>query len=89
MDNYKQQVKNSILDETTFIKAIFSGQQRGQIAPWKKVIIRPVLIKEARHIQVSHFDSKKDITKNYTDAQVEEKLDAGKRIRECFYVCYS
>lgn len=76
LDNYTQFVKNSILNEKTFISAIFSGRQRGQVVPWEKVVVRPVLVKNKRHIQISHFDSKKDITKNYTAAQIAEKLDA-------------
>ena len=75
MDNYNQFIKNSILDEKAFIRAIFSGRQRGHVIPWDKVIVRPVLVKNKRHIQISHFDSKKDITKNYTEAQIVEKLD--------------
>jgi hypothetical protein len=74
LNNYKQLVKKSVLAEETFIKAVFSGQRRG-VVPWHKVIVRPVLIKGKRHIQVSHFEAQKDITKNYTDAQMGEKLD--------------
>ena len=75
MDDFRQQVKNSILDEAMFIRAVFSGQQRGQAGPWKKVVIRPVLIKGSRHIQISHFDSKKDVTKNYSGPQLAKQLD--------------
>ncbi|MCP5100952.1 MAG: methyltransferase, partial [Chloroflexi bacterium] len=75
MDDYKQLVKTSILDEKQFIRAVFSGQQRGQTVPWNKLIVRPVLLKGQRHIQVSHFDAKKDVTKNYTTAEIGAKLD--------------
>ncbi|MFC1976086.1 SAM-dependent methyltransferase, partial [Chloroflexota bacterium] len=75
MNDYKHLVKQSILDEETFLKAVFSGQQRGHVIPWNKVVVRPVLIKERRHLQFSYFDAKKDITKNYTDAEIVEKLD--------------
>jgi SAM-dependent methyltransferase len=75
LDNYKQLIKNHILDEATFIRAVFSGRQRGHVVPWDRVIVRPVLVKNKRHIQISQFDSKKDITKNYTAAQIAEKLD--------------
>jgi hypothetical protein len=74
LNDYKRLVQQSILDEETFIKAVFSGRQRGHVIPWRKVVIRPVLIKEKRHIQISYFDDKKDITKNYSDTQVGEKL---------------
>lgn len=75
MNDYKQIVKNSILDKKQFVRAVFSGQQRGQTVPWNKLIVRPVMLKESRHIQISHFDAKKDITKNYTEAEISEKLD--------------
>ncbi|KAA3659383.1 MAG: SAM-dependent methyltransferase [Chloroflexi bacterium] len=75
MNDYKQLVKESILDKKQFIRAVFTGQQRGQTVPWNKLIVRPVMLKESRHIQISHFDAKKDITKNYTEAEISEKLD--------------
>lgn len=76
LDNYKQLIRNCILDEKTFTRAVFSGRQRGCVVPWVKVIVRPVLVRDKRHIQISYFDSKKDITKNYTEPQIVEKLDA-------------
>jgi SAM-dependent methyltransferase len=39
------------------------------------VVIRPVEIRGRRHWQVSHFDERKDITKNYDAATVSAKLD--------------
>ena len=75
LNNYKQYIKNSILDENSFVKTVFSGQQRGQVVLWNKVIVRPVLVKNERHVQFSYFDSKKDVTKNYREAQLVEKLD--------------
>ncbi len=75
MNNYKQLIKKSILDEKRFIRAIFTGRQRGQTLAWNKLVVRPVLLKETRHIQISHFDDKKDITKNYMAAEIGEKLD--------------
>lgn len=75
MDEYKQLIRNCILDEQAFTRAVFSGRQHGCVVPWEKVIVRPVLVRNKRHIQISYFDAKKDITKNYTEAQIAEKLD--------------
>jgi hypothetical protein len=43
--------------------------------PWRKVVVRPVLIKDVRHLQFSCFDARRDITKNYRDGEAEQKLD--------------
>jgi SAM-dependent methyltransferase len=72
---YKQLVKDSILDQAAFVRAVLSGQQHGQVVPWRRVVLRPVLIKGERHIQVSCFDERRDITKNYAGRAVVDKLD--------------
>jgi len=73
-DDYRTLTKNSILDDT-FLRAVFKGQQKGQFVPWTRVNIRPVLIKNKKHLQFSYLDNHKDITKNYTGPQVSEQLD--------------
>ena len=73
-EDYELLIRESISNPEVFVKAVFSGQQRGHTVPWKKVIVRPVLIRNERHIQVSYFDDKKDITKNYTGAEVMERV---------------
>jgi len=72
---YLQQVKESILSEATFVRAVLSGPQRGRQVPWQRVIIRPVEIKGRRHWQISHFDERRDITKNFDVETVGAKLD--------------
>jgi len=74
-DNYLTLLKNHILDEDTFLDAVFSGQQKGQNLPWVKVTLRPVLIKNKRYIQLSYFDGKQDVAKNYAEAELETKVD--------------
>ncbi len=81
--DYKQLIRDSILKDEGFIRATFSGQHRdrtvgvGELASarWKKVIVRPVLVRDKKHIQFSHFDAKKDITKNYQGDQSAEMLE--------------
>jgi len=74
-DDYKQIVRENVVNEKGFIKATFSGQQRASSIPWLKVIVRPVLIQGKKHLQFSYFDAHKDITKNYRDAEIVEKLE--------------
>ena len=73
--NYKELIKKQVLDEGTFVRMTLKGQLRGQELQWRRVIVRPVLIKQARHLQFSYFDEKQDITKNYQGREALEKLD--------------
>ncbi len=75
-NSHKQLIENNIIDQAGFIKATFSGRQRGHTIPWHKVVVRPVLIKNKRHIQISRFDAQKDISQNYADSQIiKQKID--------------
>jgi hypothetical protein len=58
----------------TFIRAVFSGEQKGASVPWVRVVVRPVELKGQVHWQFSYFDEKKDITKNYLD-EAASKVD--------------
>src|SRR6187551_934024 len=72
--DYRELIKARVLDEEQFRRATFSGNLPGQIVPWIKVVIRPVLVKAKRALQFSYFDSRKDITKNYTGNEINENL---------------
>ena len=74
-DDYKQIVRENVVNDKDFIKATFSGQQKGSSIPWLKVAVRPVIIQGKKHLQFSYFDAQKDITKNYKDTEVIEKLE--------------
>jgi SAM-dependent methyltransferase len=74
-DDYKGLIRERILTDKTFIRAIFSGRRRGFSLDWTKVTVRPVQIKDVSHLQFSYFDAFKDITKNYTGEEAESKLD--------------
>jgi SAM-dependent methyltransferase len=73
--NYHNLIKNAVHDEATFIHLTFSNKLRDDETPWIKIKIRPVLIKGQRQMQFSYFDPKKDITKNYAGAEIEEHLN--------------
>ena len=75
--DYKQLVRERILASDTFVRAVFSGEQKGTSVQWVKVVARPVELKGQVHLQVSYFDEKKDITRNYLEeapAKVDELL---------------
>jgi SAM-dependent methyltransferase len=75
--DYRQQVRAKILAREGLIRATFSGAQKGSSLPWIKVIARPVELKGQIHLQVSYFNEKQDITKNYLDdaaSKVDELL---------------
>lgn len=75
--DYKQLVRERILARDTFIRAVFSGEQKDASVPWMKVVVRPVELKGQVHLQFSYFDGKKDITKNHLEgaaAKVDELL---------------
>ena len=70
-----RQIKARILAEESFVRAVLSGRRRGGEVPWQRVVIRPVQIKGRRQLQVSHYDERRDVTKNYEAAAAEAKLD--------------
>ncbi|MCB9436394.1 MAG: SAM-dependent methyltransferase [Anaerolineales bacterium] len=65
MDEYQQVIWEQVIENTDLVLATFSGQQRGQTVPWKKVNLRPVHIKNQSYIQFSYFDERQNVTKNY------------------------
>lgn len=85
--DYKQQIRDAILANDDLIKATFSGQSRkqnkvqnskqtsDQSNHWKRVAIRPVLVRDQKHLQFSYYDAKKDITKNYLGDEIAGKLE--------------
>ena len=48
-----------------FIEAGFHGARRGADVPWARVTIRPVLIKDGRHLQFVYFDGRQEVARNY------------------------
>jgi len=73
-EHYRQMVKQRVLDEAGFVQLTMKGKLNGDL-PWQKVVVRPVLIKNRRHLQFSHFTARQDITKNYTGGEAEAHLD--------------
>src|SRR5712691_10654275 len=78
-DEYKEQLKHMVLDEQTFVRLTMKGKLRGHghdhDVPWRQIIVRPIRIKNERHLQFSYFTEKQDITKNFRGSEASEKLD--------------
>lgn len=74
-ESYRETMKESVLDEATFVRLTLKGKQPKQEVPYRRIVVRPVLIKGERHLQFSYFTEKQDVTKNYRDTPAEEKLD--------------
>jgi hypothetical protein len=71
--DYRHLLKQAALDETAFVQMTLKGKI-GERLPWRMVVVRPVLLRNQRHLQFSHFDARQDITKNYAGEEAEYKL---------------
>ncbi len=74
-DLYTRKVREHVLDRDSFVRAVFTGRQKGADLQWVKVMIRPVEIKGSYHLQFSYFDDKKDVSKNFTLGESSRRLD--------------
>jgi SAM-dependent methyltransferase len=74
-DDYKDRLKAALLDEAAFVKATFTGVQRGQDMRWRKLVIRPVMLNAGRHLQFSYLDDKQDFTQNFAEDDLAEQID--------------
>jgi SAM-dependent methyltransferase len=74
--DYRQTIKDLVLDGAKFVRLTLEGKLKGHEEPiYRKTMVRPVLIKNRRHLQFSYFTAKQDITKNYAGSEIEAKLD--------------
>lgn len=73
--NYRQVVKELVLDQEKFARLTLQGKVRGEAVPWRKIVVRPVVIKGQRHLQVSWFTATQDITKNFRGAEAAAQVD--------------
>ncbi len=76
MSDYQETIRDAILDEVGFVRATFSGRQRGQEIRWQRLELRPVEVKGQRHLQFSFFDEKQNIVKNYAGETAVTELTA-------------
>lgn len=74
-DTYLVKLREAILGDDGFIEAVFQEARHGEKLSWARVVIRPVLIKEARHWQFSYFDATRDVSKNYRREEAQQRLE--------------
>ena len=67
-------IRDAVLDEPRFVRAVFSGHLPGNTVPWQRVLIRPVLVRRQPHIQFTYYDAAKSIDKNLPAPAAREAL---------------
>lgn len=70
-----EHLKQAILAPEDFISARFQGVQAGHSMPWQRLSIRPLVLRQVRHWQISYFDGKRDFAKNYSIEAIEQALE--------------
>lgn len=68
-------LKSAILSPETFIRAEFKGKRKGLSPRWEKVTIRPVELKGVYHLQISYFDGRHDVSKNYRGDELSARVN--------------
>jgi SAM-dependent methyltransferase len=76
MTDYQDTIREAVLDEANFVRATFSGQQRGKTNPWQRLELRPVEVQGQRHLQFSFFDARQNIVKNFVGETAVTHLTA-------------
>jgi hypothetical protein len=74
-EDYKAAVQAAVLGEQAFIHLTLSGRMAGASPPWKKVSVRPVLIRGRRHWQFSYFDATRNVVSNFTRGKLTQPLE--------------
>lgn len=64
-------ISEQLLSPNDLIKVILSGMNKSQ---WRKVTLRPVLLRNRLHFQFSFFDNKRDLTRNFDFVEAEEQV---------------
>lgn len=66
LENALADIHTAILNEKTFVRAVFSGRRRNMETQYERMDLRPVLIKGELQIQLSYSDGRQMTTKNYS-----------------------
>ncbi len=72
MENYREHVRRVVLQDPEFVELTLSGRVR---SPWRRITIRPVLVRGRRCLQFSRLDTRQDFTSNYALEDAAEQLD--------------
>jgi SAM-dependent methyltransferase len=57
-----------------FSRATFAGTTRGVACEWVRVVVRPVELRDQRHVQFAYQGAKKVVTKNFLPGEVDEPI---------------
>lgn len=72
---YVGQIRDAVFDADTFAGLTASGKQHGSDPLWVKATIRSIEIHGILHYQVSYFDGKQGVYKNYEAERFGKVLD--------------
>ncbi len=74
LDGALHQVRRLLLDPDALVRAVAAGKRRSGVPDWRRVELRPVDLKEGRHLQVVTYDDRQATTTNqaYGDAAAAE-----------------
>lgn len=73
--NYQELIRSRLLNPEGFISATFSGKRRNSELAWQRITIRPVLLKQVWHLQITYFDGRHDIRKNVDQEMAATTID--------------
>jgi SAM-dependent methyltransferase len=62
-ESLRELVRETVLGPG-FVRGTFGGAIRGTPSEWIRVTIRPLLLRDERHLQFSYFDGRKDFARN-------------------------
>lgn len=79
-EDHRQVVRDSVLEDPDFVRAVFSGVRGQGELPWRRVVIRPVQLRDGRHLQFVYHDARKATARNFLEEAalpaLEELIEA-------------
>jgi SAM-dependent methyltransferase len=73
---YEQVIRAALENAETFVRATFTKPRDARLVPWIRVVVRPVVLKNVRHLQFSRFTRDKDLTKNCAGPAASREVTA-------------
>ncbi len=77
LDGALLQLRPLLLDPDRLVRAVAAGKRRSAVPPWRRAELRPIDLKDGRHLQVVTYDERKATTTNPSyGEQAEAEVDA-------------
>jgi SAM-dependent methyltransferase len=77
LDGALLQLRPLLLDPDRLVRAVAAGKRRSAVPPWRRAELRPIDLKDGRHLQVVTYDERKATTSNPSyGEQAEAEVDA-------------